>query len=467
MSSAVGTFERILLSPRAALCLVVASVIAVSVLAYLPAVDNFFISDDFVLIPYLRVLDANPLEILKTPSEMFRMVSYVFFWSFLQLFGPDSEPWYWCGIGLHIFASVLLYRLVSRLTMHAGAGWAAALFFAAYERHQEAVMWISAFNDLILTVNCLLFLVLWEMAMPGGRVRTASYAAAMLMFAVALFSKEGAVSLFPLAILIMALRNYRPGHIVRWVALPAILLTAYLVLWVSLADKNFFVADGHYKMGLHFLPVYFRTFGRLLLPVLLFAVPLLYAVYRRGPVTGRTLHSTRAYSFAFFGAFLAISILPYAFLTYLNHIPSRNTYLPSAGLAGLVGLIFVMLQMELSSVRLKRLGLAFLLMIVAGNVMYIRTRKEAQYQERSAPTRELVALLNGMEAPPSHEKPVFVCAFPLDPWVGYMAVAEFTPYPGALVRISTDQCVPSSDLTMFRWDAQRSNYLAELPHVTD
>jgi hypothetical protein len=275
------------------------------------------------------------------------------------------------------------------------------------------------------------------------------------------------VALFPLAILMMAIRNYRPGQILRWIALPGIMLTAYLILWLSLAEQNFFVADGHYAMGLHFLPVYLRAFARLLLPALLFAIPLFFAIHRRGPLPGRTLDVGRAWSFVFFGAFLAISILPYAFLTYLNHIPSRNTYLPSAGMSGLVGVIFVMLQTELSSVRLKRVSLAFLLLIVAGNVVYIRTRKEAQYQERSAPTRELVALMNAMEAPPSHEKPVFVCGFPLDPWVGYMAVEEFTPYAGDLVRISTDSCGESSGSTSFRWDAQRRSYLAEQIQVTD
>jgi len=42
----------------------------------------------------------------------------------------------------------------------------------------------------------------------------------------------------------------------------------------------------------------------------------------------------------FFAAFLVLGIIPYSFLTYLDHVPSRNTYLASVGLAGLIGVLF-------------------------------------------------------------------------------------------------------------------------------
>jgi hypothetical protein len=143
---------------------IVMSVAAVSVLAYWPSVDNSFISDDFTMLPFVRSVSVHPGAILEMPSEIFRVVSYVYFWVCLKVFGPTPELFYSSGIALHTLASLLVGRLVFVLTRHTGAAWAAALFFAAYERHQEAVMWISAVNDALLTVSSLVFLLLWEKA---------------------------------------------------------------------------------------------------------------------------------------------------------------------------------------------------------------------------------------------------------------------------------------------------------------
>ena len=446
--------------------LAVCSVIAASVIAYLPAIDNFFISDDFTLLSYLRVLDSYPLKILEAPSEAFRVVSYVFFWICLQVFGLNSELWYASGIALHAVASLLVYAMVFSVTRHTGAAWAAALFFAAYERHQEAVMWISAFNDLILAVNCLLFLLLWEKALPGSRLVRGNYAAALLMFVVALFSKEAAVALFPLAVLRLVSRRYPLRQIVGYSLPLVVLLCGYVALWLSQSSKNFFVADGHYALGLHFVQVYARSIARLLAPALLLLAPLAFILYRRGPVAERELNSERAFSLIFFGAFLVLSILPYSFLTYLDHIPSRNTYLPSAALAGLIGVLFAMLYGELKTVGMKRASVAFLGVIVAGNVAYLWLKKDAQFRERSAPTRELLAAVNSLDAASINGKPLQICGFPLNSWIGERAIAEFTPIdPGNL--LFAERCEEGIDGVALSWNEPAANYVVGTSTVTD
>jgi hypothetical protein len=446
--------------------LVVCSVIAISVITYLPAIDNFFISDDFWLIPYVRALAADPLHILSTPSEFFRLVSYVCFWVFLQLFGTNPEPWYWSGIALHALASLLVFRLVFLVSGHTGAAWAAAAFFAAYERHQEAVMWISAFNDLILTVNCLLFMILWERALPGTAVVTRNYLAAVALFVVALFSKEGAVALLPLAALRLAFRGYAWREIARYTLPLLIPLAGYLALWLSMAQRNFFVADGHYELGLHFIPVYARTFMRLLSPVLLLLIPLGFALYRRGPLPGRTLNPSRGYAFIFFAAILVLSIVPYSFLTYLDHIPSRNVYLPSVGTAGLIGAAFAMLFSELQTLSMRRMSTVFLGVIIAGNVAYVWFKKEPQFLERSRPTRELVSTLNGMKTPDTSDERVHICGFPMPSWLGQLVVQEFTQWDPNRV-VFAEHCDGITQGIALQWDLDDGTYHSEVMAVTD
>ena|SRR3989442_1442200 len=173
----------------------VCSIIAISVIAYLPAVDNFFISDDFTLFPMLQAAEQSPRWFFESTTEFFRLTSYLYFWACFKLFGLSPEPYYWSGIALHALVSMLVYFLVLKITRRSLAAWAAAIFFAAYERHQEAVMWISAINETILTLNCVIFVLLWRRAVE--RNSSTDLVLAHVIFGIALFSKEAAVVLVP------------------------------------------------------------------------------------------------------------------------------------------------------------------------------------------------------------------------------------------------------------------------------
>jgi len=450
--------------------LVLISVVIVSVSTYLPAVDNSFISDDFTLFPFLKALDQRPLYILEAPSELFRLMSYVYFQACFKAFVLNPAPYYWASIALHALISFLVYLLVWTVTGHSVAAWSAAVFFAAYERHQEAVMWISAANEIILTLNCLLFLLLWERTQSGTGSKRVNVAIALLVFVMALFSKEAAVALVPLVIVGLVLRGYSRRDVLRK-SLPLwVILSAYIWLWLSYADRNFFITDGHYALGMHFFPVYARSLVRLLSPALPFLVMLLIIRYRAR--SSRTIPAVNlksatelpgSRSYLFFAALLVLSIVPYSFLTYLNHIPSRNTYLPSVGLAGLIGILFAMLYSEMVSVWAKRVCIFFLLAIAIGNSAYIWLKKEPQFRERAAPTRELIDVLNGPAVRSVDREPIYVCGFPLHPWIGSEAVAGFTPFRSTHV-VFTKACneLPAISV-LLHWDASSGRYKVNLP----
>jgi hypothetical protein len=83
-------------------------------------------------------------------------------------------------------------------------------------------------------------------------------------------------------------------------------------------------------------------------------------------------------------AWMGIALVPYSFLTYSTQIPSRQTYLASAGLALLVGLAATRLGWG-------RWALVAAAVLLLHNVGYLWTKKQEQFVERAAPTAQLIA----------------------------------------------------------------------------
>jgi hypothetical protein len=426
----------------------VLSIVIVSVVTYLPAVNNSFISDDFTLLSMLKVLDQDPMYITQATSELFRSVTYVYFWICFKLFGGTPELYYWSSIALHSVISILVYLLVRIVTSQPLAGLAAAVFFAAYERHQEAVMWISAANEIILTLNCVLFLILWECGLSGTRFRRTSVALALFVFGLALFSKEAAVALVPLTVVGMILRGYSAREVFRKTWVLVVMVGMFAAFWLSQADRNFFVTQGHYALGFHFFPVYANSSLRLLSQIIPFLI---------GFLVIRTQSIRTNPSLLFFASLVLLAIVPYSFLTYLNHIPSRNTYFPSVGLAGINGILFAAMYGASRSQRTRTFSVFLLSAVVAANVAYVWLKKDHQYVERAAPTRELIAILNNSEPQSGDRLPISVCQFPLHPWIGSEAIAGFTSFNSKEVLFA-DTCDPFPTGIALRWDQDRETY---------
>jgi hypothetical protein len=437
-----------------------ASIVAVCIVSYLPAVDNFFISDDFDMFVVIEAAQNSPRWFFESTPEFFRLMSFVYFGACYWLFGLNPQPYYWAGIALHAVVSILVFFLVRDLTGSSRGAWAAGLFFAAYERHQEAIMWISAANETILALNCMAFLLLWRRA--AERKSTGYFVLAHLMFALALLSKESAVAMVPLA----GIQLLMSGHSVRTVLQKSIGLIgmagAFVLIWLAVAQRNPFVTLGYYALGWQFFSVYSRSLLRLVAQLAPLTAALGIIGYRRsehdstGSAESRPKQEPAAWrnSVIFFSAFLLLTIVPYSFLTYLNHIPSRHTYLPSIGLAGLLGIVFAALYGSVRTEWSRRICVLSLLAIVTGNIGYIWLKKEPQYQQRAAPTRELIELLNASNTP---RLPMYVCRFPLNDWVFNEAVARFTPFDSNSV-ILDDNCDTAGGMSV-RWNEATSTYI--------
>ena len=113
-------------------------------------------------------------------------------------------------------------------------------------------------------------------------------------------------------------------------------------------------------------------------------------------------------------AWMALGLLPYSFLTYSTQIPSRQTYLASAGLAFLAGLALARLSAWKPSG--PRLAAAAAAVALLANVGYLWTRKRAQFLERAAPTEQLIALARRTTGP------IWVRCFPRNAYIAQTAV---------------------------------------------
>jgi hypothetical protein len=95
------------------------------------------------------------------------------------------------------------------------------------------------------------------------------------------------------------------------------------------------------------------------------------------------------------------------FVDYMHRIPSRQTYLASAGLAWLMGAAVVEMTARYGKIY-RWVVSAVLLVILFHNVGYLWTKKRQQFLERAQPTEQLLAFARTVNGP------IYVKCFPLD-----------------------------------------------------
>jgi hypothetical protein len=298
---------------------------------------------------------------------------------------------------LHIANTWLLYGIcLAWPRMRAAAFWAAG-FFAIAEGHQEAVVWFSAINELLQFFFGMAALWCWL----RGR-----WLISIVCFALALLSKESAVAI----LLLLPLADRRRLG-VRLA--PFVLLTAVAASWiVGSHDISFRFSDGSFNLHAPFWITWPENYLRLLW---IWGVIALAAILL---ARDRTLRLSALAA----AAWIAIGLAPYSFLLYSTRIPSRQTYLASAGLAMLVGL--AMAHWQVRSASRRGLVAAVTAVVVLHNVGYLWTKKRSQFLERAAPTEQLIALARRTPAP------IWVRCFPRNRFIAEQAVhlgAGYTP----------------------------------------
>jgi hypothetical protein len=314
-----------------------------AVLAYASAINNGFIADDFVILARLDVLKTDPLYLLRIAPENFRATSYIVFGALKAAFGADYQVFYAFNILLHGVNVLLLRRLVRAITNDQRLALLSAALFAVFQAPQEAVTWLAA-----------------------------KYGWALAAYTAALFSKESAPVLL-MIIPCLEIERGKPAFsrpFFRFLLPTAVFAGIFLYT----LRANFMVGHGTYALSGHAVWVWLNSLHRLVWPWGYLLIPMLWMVNGKWPKPATIARAV---------AWIAALLVPYVFVTYTNAIPSRQLYLASAGFATLMAAGILKLKS-------RSLQTAFIASFVVFNVGYLWVRKDAQIEERAAPTTALI-----------------------------------------------------------------------------
>ena len=353
--------------------------VTLAVLAYLPALRLPFIVDDYHQIALARDFAAQGWTPLFLNPNLRSRATYMLLSAVLdRTFGFTPIAFYAASIVIHAICVLLVYASGVWIEVGWSAAFWAAAFFAVEEGHQEAVMWPAAAGDLLVFLFGMAAWVCWVKWLQDGTSPASArkcYTIAIVAFLLAAASKES-VWAFAVLMLLPVLperKHWRRG-LLGW--LPFLALAVAYMVWTWLGrivtpGYN----DSRFSLSAPWLLVILNSWWRLLFVWGLAAVA---ALLWAGKRSDRRLVAAAS-------AWMLLGLLPYCFLTYMMQVPSRQTYIASAGLAWLFGLAIVRL-----SEQRRHVAMVILLVAALGiNLEILWVKKMAQFRERAEPSELL------------------------------------------------------------------------------
>jgi protein O-mannosyl-transferase len=198
--------------------LMVLALVVMTLFAYWPAIhEGGFIWDDDDYVTANKTLrDMSGLKDIwfspKATPQYYPLV-HSGFWIEYQLWGLHPTGYHITNVLLHAFAALLLWRLLSSLTVP--GAWLAAALFALHPVHVESVAWVTERKNVLSAVfylgAALVYLKWADTKATGGR-RPRAYFGALLLFICALLSKTVTASLPAALILVMWWKDGRDNN---------------------------------------------------------------------------------------------------------------------------------------------------------------------------------------------------------------------------------------------------------------
>ena len=362
--------------------------------SYVPAQSIPLLADDYVQIQLGRVFGGPSgwSDLAADALYRCRATSLVLSWLTFEIFGMAPSIFKASSLLLHI----LNVWLVFAMGVWRPVGWrisaVAAAFFAVAEGHQEAVMWYAALPELLVFTFTLAAFLCWVCWLQAGLRKPAWYFLAFAFFVLAIASKESGVCVVGLQVLAMIAAGRPQAR--AWLGLLPFVGAAgvYFLMAYAARSNHLHFNDGTFSLSAPFALILLNSMGRILWiwGIIAFAV---LAVLRWSQ-----LFRFSAGAFAW----MAITLLPYSFLTYMLRVPSRHTYLASVALAMLVGAALVALYERQQITGRRSLALSCVVLsfgILAHNWSYLWTKKQAQYRDRAAATQALLEFARDKPGP--------------------------------------------------------------------
>src|SRR6476620_39183 len=186
--------------------------VVTTILAYQPAWHGGFIWDDDAYITNNELLTApDGLRRIwfsvDSPSQYFPLV-YTMFRFERAWWGLSPTGYHFVNILLHIANALILWSLLARLRVP--GAWLAGAIFALHPVQVESVAWITERKNVLMGLFFLLTIRAWvEFVDKQTKRRWFFYVLALLLYALALFSKTTACTLPAALLLILWLQGRR------------------------------------------------------------------------------------------------------------------------------------------------------------------------------------------------------------------------------------------------------------------
>jgi hypothetical protein len=233
--------------------------------AYLPALTQPFISDDYPNIGL--ALAYGPIsgwEAMANDSvQRPRATTFILSYAIYHLFGPRPAAFYSANILLHVLNCWLFFAAGRWRAIGYKASFWAAVFFAVYEGHSEAIMWFSACNELLMFFFGFLSFVFWLVFLEREAARLPWLALSFFFFIPALLSKESSVifiALFALPLFFPKLKLRQTRYL-----LPHILICVPYVIAIFMSRSHSFrFHDRSFVLSAPFWVTWPNSYGRML-----------------------------------------------------------------------------------------------------------------------------------------------------------------------------------------------------------
>lgn len=355
-------------------------VLALTALAYVATLQFKFVYDDgsqivgnqliehWRYVPYYFHMQVWAHLYFHEPGNYYRPIFMLWMRLNDALFGFHPFGWHLTTVLMHVLATFFVWKLARRLSGRADVALITALIFGLHPVHIEAVAWVSGVTEALFAI-LLISSLLWFLNWRDGRPNARTYS--LLLYALAIFSKETAVLMMPLVFAYAWLYplSERPTFVKRFgssllPALPYFGVTLIYLYFRNLALNGLF----------HTVTPLDRITNLLTIPsVLWFYLKLLFvpvglsAFYDTPYVTSPSLHNfwlpllgvlvfaaalfywwwkTRDRLIAFASVLLVLPLLPLMNLSvFVNGEIAHDRYLytPSIGFALLVAIAIVKL----------------------------------------------------------------------------------------------------------------------------
>jgi hypothetical protein len=418
--------------------LVLAVPVAAAVVA-IPGLGGQLLSDDYPLLYGNRILGLEEMlqTFLRQSSSLaaggtYRPLTEISIGLDYLIWGTNPFGFHLVNLLWHVVCSLLCYLFVRVLVPpRPVVALTAGLLFAVHPVHGDAIFWIAARSDLLCTAFYLVSLILFVRG-KGPEQRRLPTTGSVLAFCAALLSKEVAVSLPALVVILdlaapsatrfrSRLRAHLPRYLVYAAAVAAYVALRYAVL-PTLSRAQFpGLLESLFNLGLYvkllMMPIETRTGLRGVVVMVLFVIVLLVTFLRYARMGDRR---NMALGFAWILTIIAPMV----------DIPRRwQLYLPSVGFCVFFAIVLAGLTWRRDTdhprwlSRTSGLGLLSLLLAGGGLMFHHAT----VYRQAGDQAQSIVSQVRRHLPRPGHGQAIYVANLPsvLTSWTGDQPVFAF------------------------------------------